>query len=236
MNELLRKPRMPLAIKALLSVGVLLIVAALVWLLVSRKPATEAEAPWQAAMDNLEQMQQSDRETLQSLTQSLEALRVYARETATKVDNQQAEQDALAHTLQAVRQLAQSAHIAASGSEQDLKTLQAQLALLEQRLSQQAAAKPAAAVVKAVAPRSPSARTQTPLVPPFHVLDVDYRGGEIFLMIAPQASHSLGDIRLLREGDHLVGWQLARLSPQRAVFAVGNRSHTVELRPALGMN
>jgi|GEM_PF-1999977 len=236
MSDLLRKKTMPLPVIILLATAVLTIVAALVWAF-SNPSADDSTPPWQVAIDNLQYAVQSEQDARQALSQGLEGLRVSLHETMAKVDSQQAQQQVLAETLQAVRQLAVSAEQATVGHEESLKTLRSQLAVLELRIHEQMAVKPASVpsvAAKSVAAR-PNAKPQ-PLVPPFRVMDVEYRGGEPFLMIAPKNSHSLADIRFLREGDSLSGWQLARLSPQQAVFAVGNRRHAVELQPVLSMN
>jgi len=234
MSGLLRKKPMPLPMIALLVASALLIVAALLWALSSRKQADEAVAsvePWQAALSQVQDRLQIEREALQALSQTVSGLQVTIKDIHARIDSQSAEQAVLSEALQTAQQLAQRAQTAASAGEERFGTLQAQLALLEQRIQ---AAKPTPVAAKPVAGR-PAAKP-APLIPPFRVLDVETRGGESFLAIAPAGSRMLTDIRLMREGDNLYGWQLASLSPQRAVFTVGSRQHRVDLRPVLSAN
>jgi len=234
MSDLLHKQGTHL--KVLFFVGALLIAGALVWAVSSLKSASDGTAPpWQAAIDELQASVQLEREGLQALKESLEVLRGHMQQTAARVDKYQESQALLDETIQIARQLAERAQSTADASEASVKELQGQVALLEQRISQPVAVKAAPLAAKTVAVRPAAHRPQT-LTPPFRVLEIEYRGGEAFLMVAPKDSHSLSDIRLLREGDSLLGWQLATLSPQQAQFAVGGRKHSVPLRAALSMN
>jgi len=235
MSDVPRKKSLPLPLMALLVVMALVIVAALLWALLSRKQADEAVAtvePWQAALMQVQDSLQIEREALQALSQTVSGLQLAVKDIHARIDSQSAEQAVLSEAIQTAQQLAQSAQTVATAGEERFGTLQAQLALLEQRIQ---APKPTPVAAKPVAARPAVAKPQA-LIPPFRVLDVETRGGESFLAIAPAGSRILNDIRLMREGDSLYGWQLASLSPQRAVFAVGNRRHTVELRPALSLN
>jgi len=235
MSDLLRKKSLPLPLIALLVVSALLIVAALLWALSGRKQADETVAtvePWQAALSQVQDSLQVEREALQALSQSVSGLQMAVKDIHARIDAQQSEQSDLSEAIQTAQQLAQRAQTAATAGEQRFSTLQAQLALLEQRMP---SPKPTPVAAKPVAAR-PAVAKPAPLVPPFRVLDMEYRGGERFLAIAPKDSHSLASVQLLREGDSLLGWQLAALSPQQAVFTVGSRQHRVDLRPVLSAN
>jgi len=231
----MRKKSLPLPLIALLVVSALLIVAALFWALSNRKQVDETVAtvePWQVALMQVQDSLQVEREALQALSQTVAGLQVAVKDIHVRIDTQQAEQAVLSEAIQTAQQLAQSAQTAATAGEERFGTLQAQLALLEQRIQ---SPKPTPVVAKPVAAR-PAVAKPAPLIPPFRVLDVEYRGGERFLAIIPKDSHSLASVHLMREGDNLYGWQLASLSPQQAVFSVGSRQHRVDLRPVLSVN
>jgi len=235
MSDLLHKKSLPLPLIALLVVSALLIVAALLWGLSNRKQTDETVVtvePWQAALSQVQDSLQVEREALQALSQTVSGLQMAVRDIHARVDSQSAEQAVLSEAIQTAQQLAQSAQTAASAGEERFSTLQAQLALLEQRMP---SPKPTPVAAKPVAAR-PAVAKPAPLVPPFRVLDMEYRGGERFLAIAPKDSHSLTSVQLMREGDNLSGWQLASLSPQQAVFTVGSRQHRVDLQPVLSAN
>ncbi|KIH84092.1 hypothetical protein [Pseudomonas batumici] len=65
-------------------------------------------------------------------------------------------------------------------------------------------------VPKAVRPRKTSAR------PPFTVVGLESRGGELFLAVALTGVRRLEDIELLRPGRVFLGWRLEALEPSKA--------------------
>lgn len=69
-----------------------------------------------------------------------------------------------------------------------------------------------------------------PLIPPFAVLGIESRGGELFVSVAPSKSASLSQIKLLRTGDSFRGWQLKAIKTNAAVFVVGTRQQVVNIR------
>lgn len=69
-----------------------------------------------------------------------------------------------------------------------------------------------------------------PLIPPFAVLGIESRGGELFLSVAPSKSASLSQIKLLRTGDSFRGWQLKAIKTNAAVFVVGTRQQVINIR------
>jgi len=233
MSALLHKKSRALRLTTLLVVTTLGIVAALLWAQSSRQQAGERAAavePWQEALMQVQDSLQIEREAVQALSQTVAGLQTALRDIQSRLDAQQSEQSNLSGAIQTAYRLAQSAQTASVAGEARFGTLQTQLALLEQRMPP---SKPTP-VAKPVVTR-PAAKP-APLIPPFRVLDVEYRGGERFLAIAPKDSHSLASVHLIREGDKLAGWQLAWLSPQQAVFTVGSRQHRVDLQPVLSVN
>ncbi|WP_458127748.1 chemotaxis protein [Pseudomonas sp. Z2-11] len=113
----------------------------------------------------------------------------------------------------------------------DMITLRARLEHVEQQLldlkSQPPPPPPTPSTAK---PKKTAQPKPAPLLPPFSVLSVEYRGGERFLAVSPPDSRSLDDIRLLHNGEQLGTWQLKVLEPNAAVFAVAAQPYqTVQL-------
>lgn len=65
-------------------------------------------------------------------------------------------------------------------------------------------------VPKAVRPR------KTNVQPPFTVVDLESRGGELFLAVALAGVRRLDDVELLRPGRVFLGWRLDALEPGKA--------------------
>jgi len=63
---------------------------------------------------------------------------------------------------------------------------------------------------KAIRPRKTSSR------PPFTVVGLESRGGELFLAVALTGMRRLEDIELLRPGRVFLGWRLEALEPSKA--------------------
>ncbi|QGF93523.1 chemotaxis protein [Pseudomonas sp. CFSAN084952] len=113
----------------------------------------------------------------------------------------------------------------------DMITLRARLEHVEQQLldlkSQPPLPPPTPSTAK---PKKTAQPKPAPLLPPFSVLSIEYRGGERFLAVSPPDSRSLDDIRLLHNGEQLGTWQLKVLEPNAAVFAVAAQpDQTVQL-------
>ncbi|UYZ83093.1 hypothetical protein MTZ49_10815 [Entomomonas sp. E2T0] len=68
------------------------------------------------------------------------------------------------------------------------------------------------------------------LVPPFSVLGIESRGGELFVSVAPSKSYSLNQIKLLRTGDSYRSWQLKSIRTNAVVFNVGTRQQVITIR------
>lgn len=76
-------------------------------------------------------------------------------------------------------------------------------------------------------PKQPVVKT---LVPPFSVVGIESRGGELFVSVAPSKSYSLNQIKLLRTGDSYRSWQLKSIRTNAAVFNVGTRQQVINIR------
>ncbi len=111
--------------------------------------------------------------------------------------------------------------LAARATEADMIALRARLEHVEQQLldlkSQPSLPPPTPSSAK---PEKTAQPKPAPLLPPFSVLRVEYRGGERFLAVAPPDSRSLNDILLLHNGEQFGTWQLKVLEPNAAIFAV----------------
>lgn len=111
--------------------------------------------------------------------------------------------------------------LAARATEADMIALRARLEHVEQQLldlkSQPPLPPPTPSSAK---PKKTAQPKPAPLLPPFSVLSVEYRGGERFLAVAPPTSRSLNDIQLLHNGEQFGTWQLKVLEPNAAIFAV----------------
>lgn len=93
-------------------------------------------------------------------------------------------------------------------------------------------------IPKRSAAKSPPARKAKPKPampepPPFHVVGVEYRGGERFLSVAPPGSTRLSQIYLIRPGDAVAGtaWQLNALDDRSARFDVAGTPRTINIQP-----
>ncbi|WP_460155033.1 chemotaxis protein [Pseudomonas sp. S1_F04] len=121
--------------------------------------------------------------------------------------------------------------LAARATEVDMIALRVRLEHVEQQLldfkSQPPLPPPTPSTAK---PKKTAHPKPAPLLPPFSVLSIEYRGGERFLAVSPPDSRSLDDIRLLHNGEQLGTWQLKVLEPNAAVFAVAAQpDQTVQL-------
>jgi predicted nucleic acid-binding Zn-ribbon protein len=121
--------------------------------------------------------------------------------------------------------------LATRATEADMTALRARLEQVEQRLldlkTQPSTPAPTSSATK---PKKTARPKSAPLSPPFSVLSVESRGGERFLAVAPHASRSLMDVRLLHSGEQLGAWHLKVLEPNSAIFAVtAQPDQTVQL-------
>ncbi|WP_061292074.1 hypothetical protein [Azotobacter vinelandii] len=136
----------------------------------------------------------------------------------------------------AVQQFAQT-----TASVGELQALKADLETLSGTVQElrKPPAQPAAAVKKAPAPKpvsvpKPKPKPEpAPEPPPFHIVGVEYRGGERFLSIAPPGSTRLSQIYLIRPGDVVAGtaWRLRTLDDRTARFDAAGVSKTISLQP-----
>ncbi|WP_075257989.1 hypothetical protein [Herbaspirillum camelliae] len=106
----------------------------------------------------------------------------------------------------------------------DLQALQGRVSAVETRQQELRAAVPAV-----LRPRVPVAVKPKVLVPPFRGVGLELRGGERFLSIAPPATISLANVRLLREGDSDSGWQLQSIEAHAALFLVNGQPQRIAL-------
>ncbi|WP_413730160.1 hypothetical protein [Sodalis sp. RH22] len=79
--------------------------------------------------------------------------------------------------------------------------------------------------------RRPVAKASKPTVPnlPFRVVEMELRGGERLLSVAPLTSTTLNDVRLLRQGDAESGWILQSIEADAALFRAGGQARRVPL-------
>ena len=104
----------------------------------------------------------------------------------------------------------------------DIKALQARVAVLEARLKKGAPS--AAAPHKTAKAAKPKV-----LEPPFNVVGLELRGGERFVSIASSGAAALTDLRLLREGESIGAWQLQAIDAHAVVFRVDDQTVRVAL-------
>ena len=104
----------------------------------------------------------------------------------------------------------------------DIKALQARVAVLEARLKKGAPS--AAAPHKTAKAAKPKV-----LEPPFNVVGLELRGGERFVSIASRGAAALTDLRLLREGESIGAWQLQAIDAHAVVFRVDDQTVRVAL-------
>ena len=109
--------------------------------------------------------------------------------------------------------------LAARDTETDMTAFRAHLEQVEQQFLD-LKSKPSPAPPSAAKPKKTATSKPTPISPPFSVLGLESRGGERFLVIAPNDSRSLSDVRLLHTGEHTGTWRLKTLESTSAIFAV----------------
>ncbi|NKF28150.1 chemotaxis protein [Pseudomonas sp. BGM005] len=111
--------------------------------------------------------------------------------------------------------------LAARATEADMIALRARLEHVEQQLLDLKSQPPLPPSTSSSAkPKKTAQPKPAPLLPPFSMLSVEYRGGERFLAIAPPDSRLLNDIQLLHKGEQFGTWQLKVLESNAAIFAV----------------
>lgn len=92
---------------------------------------------------------------------------------------------------------------------------------------------PKRAAAKSSPARKAKPKPAAPEPPPFHVVGVEYRGGERFLSVAPPGSTRLSQIYLIRPGDAVAGtaWHLNALDDRSARFDVAGTPRTINIQP-----
>ena len=74
----------------------------------------------------------------------------------------------------------------------------------------------------------PTASSNKVRQPPFSLVGLETRAGEIFAALAPRGASRLDELRLIKTGEHFDDWRLLKIEPNgKAVFSVDGRTHTV---------
>jgi len=105
-----------------------------------------------------------------------------------------------------------------SARANDLAPLQSRLEQIESRLEK--ARRTPLVASTSVRRRAPEAAQPKVVEPPFSILGTELRGGESFLSIAPSATQSLIEVRLLHAGERQGDWRLEGLDGKTATFRV----------------
>lgn len=136
----------------------------------------------------------------------------------------QAEFTSAHQAIQARIERFEQAHTA-DAQASDLQALQRRVESLERLANALQISTPVATVHR------PAAKASKPSMPnlPFRVVGVELRGGERLLSVAPSASTSLNDMRLLRQGDAESGWILQSIDADAALFRAGAQARRVPL-------
>ena len=103
----------------------------------------------------------------------------------------------------------------------DLQALQTHVGEVEARVKKVPAAAAPRRIVEAVTPKVPETA--------FSVAGVELRGGERFLSIATPGATSVRELRLLRVGDAVGGWQLQAIEAHAAVFRADGQTQRIAL-------
>ena len=103
----------------------------------------------------------------------------------------------------------------------DLQALQTRVGEFEARVKKVPAAAAPRRIVEAATPKEPEAA--------FSVAGVELRGGERFLSIATPGATSVRELRLLRVGDAVGGWQLQAIEAHAAVFRADGQTQRIAL-------
>jgi hypothetical protein len=104
----------------------------------------------------------------------------------------------------------------------DLQALQTRVGEVEARVKKKVPAATAPRrIVEAATPKEPEAA--------FSVAGVELRGGERFLSIATPGATSVRELRLLRVGDAVGGWQLQAIEAHAAVFRADGQTQRIAL-------
>jgi hypothetical protein len=105
-------------------------------------------------------------------------------------------------------------------SADTIRTLDARVTALEAIRTR--ASRPSA---PALALNSQSTPSKDVAEPPFRLLGLENRGGEMFLSISPLRAVSLSEMSVLRVGDVQSGWQLESLDGKAATFRFQGQVH-----------
>lgn len=131
-----------------------------------------------------------------------------------------------------------SRHVASSGELLILKATVETLDGSVQELRKAQSKAPPLIIPKRTVAKSPPAQKAKPKPvapepPPFHVVGVEYRGGERFLSVAPPGSTRLSQIYLIRPGDAVADttWHLNALDDRSAHFDVAGTPRTIRIQP-----
>ncbi|AZD86839.1 Methyl-accepting chemotaxis protein [Pseudomonas chlororaphis subsp. aureofaciens] len=98
--------------------------------------------------------------------------------------------------------------------DQALQALQGRIEKLEVRPA------PTKAVIPPLRSKSSSTKPTKASPPPFQVMGVELRGGEMFLTVAPLGATTVGQMRLLRAGEAQGSWMLESIGVKQATFRV----------------
>jgi len=108
--------------------------------------------------------------------------------------------------------------VGVSARANDIAPLQSRLEQIEARLEKTRRTQLRAPIP---VPRgAPEAAQPKVVEPPFLILGTELRGGESFLSIAPSATQSLIEVRLLHAGERQGDWRLEALDGKTATFRV----------------
>lgn len=156
----------------------------------------------------------------QALSNRIDAAQAYAKQAADNV-NQLAQTAASAGDIVVLKADLETL----SNSVQELKKPQAQPASTPAPTKKSNVAK--------AKPSPPKAKPSPPEPPPFHIVGIEYRGGERFLSVAPPGSTRLSQIYLTRPGDAVAGttWRLNSLDDRAARFDAAGTTKTISLQP-----
>jgi type II secretory pathway pseudopilin PulG len=146
-------------------------------------------------------------------------------DAAAQQANPPLQQDQWAHAIQALRD-----ELSTHATATDVTVLSTRLTHIEQQLLDLKHT-PSAPTPATTKPKKTARSKPTPLLPPFSVLGIERRGGERFLAVAPVASHTLADVRLLRSGEPFGDWRLKSVETHSAIFAVAARPDQTLLLP-----
>lgn len=100
----------------------------------------------------------------------------------------------------------------------DVQSMQAHMQTLKMAIDHRSLTPSPSQAIRPLQASGKQSQAHKKVPPPFNILAVDFRGGELFLAVSPVGSTQLNSVELLRPSHSYMGWKLDALAPGEARF------------------